>query len=101
MWAVVEIGTKQYKVRKGDTIEVERLNTQESTISIDKVLLYVDDNNIEIGTPYIGTRKVTAQVLGEEKGKKIIVYKFKRRKKYRRKYGHRQIYTRLKIVDIV
>ncbi|MFH1767611.1 MAG: 50S ribosomal protein L21 [Candidatus Omnitrophota bacterium] len=100
MWAVVEIKNKQYKVKKGDIISVERLK-EEGKVIFDKVLLVSGDKKVEIGTPYIADFKVNAEVIEEKKSEKIIVYKDKRRKKYRRKRGHRQILTLLKISDIV
>jgi len=100
MWVIVEIGAKQYKVKKGDILEVERVK-KESPFIIDKVLLLASNGKVLIGQPYLDKVKVKAEILEEVKGEKIIVYKFKRRKKYRRKKGHRQIYTRLKILDIL
>lgn len=100
MLAVVEIGKKQYIVRKGDVLEVERLKT-EGKISLDKVLLLADADKIKIGTPYLDKARVEADIEEEKKAKKIIVYKYKRRKKYRRKQGHRQIRTRIKITRII
>ncbi len=100
MWAIIEIGAKQYKVKKGDILEVEKIK-QESPLLIDKVLLLASDGKVLIGQPYLDKVKVKAEILEEVKGEKIIIYKFKRRKKYRRKKGHRQIYTRLKILDIL
>lgn len=101
MWAIVEIGAKQYKVRKGDVLEVERIKKKSSPLILDKVLLLASDGKILIGQPYLDKVKVKAEILEEVKGEKIIIYKFKRRKKYRRKRGHRQIYTRLKILEIL
>lgn len=101
MLAVVEINTKQYLVKKGDTLRVQRLPAQEGKISFDKVLLLADEKKTKIGTPYIAKAHVEAEIKGEGKAKKVIVYKSKRRKKYRRKQGHRQIYTTLKITRIV
>ncbi len=101
MLAVVEISKKQYLVEKGDTLDVQRLKDQEGKIVFDKVLLLADDKKIKIGTPYLEKAIVEAQILEEKKAKKIIVYKVKRRKKYRRKQGHRQIYTAIKITRIV
>mgnify|MGYP001498591739 CR=1 FL=1 len=101
MLAVVEIGKKQYLVEKGDSLEVQRLKEKEGKIVFDKVLLLADDKKTKVGTPYLEKAKVEAQIEEEKKGKKIIVYKSKRRKKYRRKQGHRQIYTILKITRIV
>jgi large subunit ribosomal protein L21 len=100
MWAVVEINKKQYLVEKGKVYLVERLKEEKKEIIFENVLLYVDNNKVKIGNPYLKDVKVKAEILGEEKGEKIIVYKFKRRKKYRKKQGHRQIYTRLKITEI-
>ena len=101
MLAVVEISKKQYLVEKGDNLEVQRLKGQKDKITFDKVLLLSDGKKVKIGTPYLEGARVEAQILEEKKGKKIIVYKFKRRKKYRRKQGHRQIYTAIKITRIV
>ena len=101
MLAVVEISKKQYLVEKGDTLQVQRLKGQEDKIAFDKVLLLADDKKVKIGTPYLEKAIVEAQIIEEKKAKKIIVYKVKRRKKYRRKQGHRQIYTSIKITRII
>ena len=101
MLAVVEIGKKQYLVKKDDTIKVQRLKGMEGKIVLDKVLLLANDKKVRVGTPYLEEARVEAEVEGEEKAKKVIVYKCKRRKKYRKKQGHRQIYTILKISRLV
>ena len=101
MLAVVEIGKKQYLVKKGDCLEVQRLKEKEGKVTLDKVLLLADDKKTKIGTPYLDKAKVEAEVEGEKKAKKITVYKYKRRKKYRKKQGHRQIHTILKITRII
>ena len=101
MIAVVEIGKKQYLVKKDQTIEVQRLKTEDKKVVFDKVLLLADEKKFKLGTPYIDKAAVEATIEGEKKSKKIIVYKFKRRKKYRKKQGHRQNYTILKINRIV
>ena len=101
MWAVVEILKKQYIVKPNDTIETERLGQTTGEIVFDKVLLTVDGDNIKVGTPYLNGAKVKAAVQGEEKDDKVIIGKFKRRKKYRRRQGHRQIHSILKISEIV
>jgi large subunit ribosomal protein L21 len=101
MLAVVEIGKKQYLVNKGDTLKVQRLKEKEGKIVFDKVLVLADEKKVKIGTPYIEKAKVEAEVLGEHKAEKVIVYKYNRRKKYRKKQGHRQIYTTLKIIRVV
>jgi large subunit ribosomal protein L21 len=100
MLAVVEIGKKQYLVKKGDELQVQRLKEQEGKVTFDKVLLLSDEKKTKIGTPYLEKARVEAEIQGEVKGKKVIVYKVKRRKKYRKKQGHRQIYTTLKITRI-
>ncbi|MBU1121459.1 MAG: 50S ribosomal protein L21 [Candidatus Omnitrophota bacterium] len=100
MWTVVEIGKKQYIAKKGDILEVERLEGEDSIV-FDKVLLLVDDQNISVGTPYLENVQVTAEITSEKKSKKVRVFKFKRRKKYQKEQGHRQIKTLLKISDIV
>ncbi|MCD6539764.1 MAG: 50S ribosomal protein L21 [Candidatus Omnitrophica bacterium] len=102
MWAIIECGSKQYKVEEGESLYVERIKkpSPDNKISIDKVLLLVKDSILKVGRPYLKNVKVTAEILKEEKDKKIIVFKYKRRKNYRRKKGHRQIYTLLKILKI-
>ncbi|MBP7088263.1 MAG: 50S ribosomal protein L21 [Candidatus Omnitrophica bacterium] len=101
MLAVVEIKNKQYLVKENETLEVERLGEKEGKVTFDKVLLLADDKKIKIGTPYVEKARIEAQIEGERKAEKVIVYKFKRRKKYRRKQGHRQIHTVIKINKIV
>ena len=100
MWAVVEIGKKQYKVKRGDTITVERLKV-EGNIVLDKVLLLYEDEKLFVGAPYLPEAKVEAACLDEKKLKKITVYKYHAKKKYRVKNGHRQIATILKISNII
>jgi large subunit ribosomal protein L21 len=102
MFAIVEIGKKQYFVEKGHTYKVERLDQKEGEITFDKVLLVAsDDDKVSLGAPYVTGAKVKASVGGEEKGTKVLSYKYRRRKKSRRIRGHRQIYTLLKISDII
>jgi large subunit ribosomal protein L21 len=102
MWAIVEIAKKQYFVEPGQTYKVEKLASKEGDITLDKVLLAVaEDGKVSLGAPYITKAKVTAQVLGQDKGPTVISYKYRRRKKSRRIRGHRQTYTRLKISDII
>ena len=99
MWTIVEIGSKQYKVKEGDVLEVERLQNTRS-LSLNKILVFCEKNEVKFGTPYVDNIKVTANVLSEEKGEKIVVYKCKRRKKYRVKKGHRQEFTEI-VVDSI
>lgn len=100
MLAVVEINKKQYLVEKGDTIRVQRIKDEKDKAVFDKVLLLADGKKVKVGTPYVDKARVEAQIIEEKKGKKVIVYKYKRRKKYRIKQGHRQIYTAIKITRI-
>lgn len=101
MLAVVEIGKKQYVVEKGDLLEVQKLEAEKGKITFDKVLIFADAKSVKVGTPYVNAAHVEAEIEGTKKGKKVIVYKSKRRKKYRKKQGHRQLYTTLKITRIV
>ncbi len=101
MFAVVETGGKQYKVRPGQTIEVELLPLPpESTYEIDRVLLVATDDETLIGQPFVAGATVQTTVARQGRGKKIIVFKFKSKKRYRRKTGHRQNYTYLTIDDV-
>lgn len=101
MYAIIEVGAKQYNVKKGDIIEVEKQDVQKGKeITLDKVLLVCEDKNIEIGRPYLKAAKVKAIALNQVKGKKVISYKYRRRKAHHRKKGHRQQLTRLKIKEI-
>ncbi len=102
MYAIIETGGKQYKVSKGDVIKIEKVPADNgSDYEFDKVLLVNNEGEIVSGTPYIDSAKVIGEVLETAKDKKIIVFKFKRRKNYKRKKGHRQLYTKLQIKDIV
>ncbi len=102
IYAVVETGGKQYKVTPGQTIDVERLDVAEGdTVELDKVLLIADGDKVTVGQPIVEGAKVVATSQGEGKGEKIIVFKYKSKVRYRRKKGHRQLYTRLLIDKIV
>ena len=101
-YAIVEQGGKQYKAVPGGAIEVDRLPLAEGTaVELDQVRLLADGDQIQGGTPTVAGAKVKAVVEAHFKGPKIIVFKYKPRKRYRRKRGHRQQYTRLRIQDIV
>lgn len=101
MYAVIETGGKQYKVAEGDFLKVEKLAVEAGEkVTLDKVLLIKDENGTRVGSPLLEGAKITAEVIEQGRGKKIIVYKYKKRKKYRRKQGHRQAYTKLKIEKI-
>ena len=102
IYAIVETGGKQYKVTPGQAIDVERLDVAEgSTVELDRVLLIAADDKVTVGTPTVDGAKVIATSQGDGKGKKIIVFKYKPKVRYRKKTGHRQLYTRLVIDRIV
>jgi len=102
MYAVFETGGKQYKVAVGDNIFIERLELEaEDKVTFDKVVFLSDDKNvITIGAPYVDNAKVTAKVVKNGKSKKIIVYKYKAKKGYHKKQGHRQPYSKVEITGI-
>ena len=99
MYAVIETGGKQYTVKEGDILEVELLGSNE-TVTFDKVLLVHDGSALKIGKPYLQSSLVHAELLGETKGPKVIAYKYRACKNYRRTVGHRQRYSRVKITKI-
>ena len=101
-YAVFKTGGKQYRVKPGDTLDVEKLTVGvDSVAEFGEVLAISDDGEVTYGSPYVAGAKVLAQVQSHYKDKKIIVFKYKRKTRYRRKKGHRQIYTRLLIQDII
>ena len=102
MYAIVEISGKQYKVQEGDVVFVDRLENLEegSKVTFDKVLLVSDDKKVTVGQDTVKGAKVEASVVGHGKSKKIIVFKFKAKKNYRRTQGHRQPYTKVQIEKI-
>ena len=100
-YAIIESGGKQYKAVEGSSIVVDRLEAEAGQeISLDQVLLLVNDNAVSVGTPVVAGAKVKATVVGEEKGPKLIIFKYRQKKHYRVKTGHRQLYTRVKIEAI-
>lgn len=99
MYAIIQTGGKQYKVQEGDAIFIEKLSANEGdTVEFD-VLMLSDDNGISVGSPVAGV-KVTGKVEKHGRGRKIIVYKYKAKKNYRRKQGHRQPYSKVLIEKI-
>jgi large subunit ribosomal protein L21 len=102
IYAIVETGGKQYKVAPGQKVDVDRLAVAEGEeVELSRVLLIADGEETIIGSPTIDGAKVTATCLGEKKGDKIIVFKYKPKVRYRRKKGHRQLYATLEIKEIV
>ena len=101
MYAVIETGGKQYRVSPGQTVEVELLpDTPGTTVALDRVLLVSADGKTLVGQPTVPGGKVVATVANEGRGKKIIVFKYKSKKRYRRTQGHRQDYSYLLVTDI-
>ena len=101
MHAVIESGGKQYRVEPGSRLRVERLVAEEGEqVEFDRVLFLGDGEEAVVGTPCVAGGKVSATVLGHGRGRKITVIKFKRRKGFMRKQGHRQAYTEIRITDI-
>ena len=101
MYAIVDSGGKQYKVKEGDILKVEKLAGEVGdNISFDKIIMFSDDENVNVGTPLLADVTVSGHIVEQGKAKKIIVFKYKRRKRYRRKQGHRQQFTAVKIDSI-
>jgi len=101
MYAVIQTGGKQYKVQPGDTVYLEKLPGQAGdSVEFGEVLLVADDQQVAVGRPHVEGAKVSGEIVRHGLGDKLIVYKFKRRKNYRRKTGHRQVYTAVKINDV-
>jgi large subunit ribosomal protein L21 len=100
MYAIIETGGKQYRVQEGDVICVEKLNAAVGeTVNFDHVLVLGEGEGIQVGTPYVGTA-VAGKVVEEGKGKKVIIFKYKAKKDYRKKQGHRQPYTMVEITGL-
>lgn len=101
MYAVIKTGGKQYKVAQGDLLKVEKLDAEPGAeIEISEVLMVVDGDNVQVGTPVVESASVKAKVIEHGKAKKVIVFKKKRRKGYKVKRGHRQHYTTLEIQEV-
>lgn len=102
MYAIIETGGKQYRVQEGDVVRVEKLEIADGeTVKFDKVLLVADEEKINVGKPFVDGAVVEAVVENQGKAKKIIIFKYKSKKDYRKKQGHRQPYTQVKIEKIV
>ena len=101
MYAIIKTGGKQYKVSEGDLVRVEKLAYEVGeTVDFDQVLLVSNDGELKVGSPLVEGAKVSATVEDQNKDKKIVVFKYKPKKQYRRKHGHRQPYTLVKIDSI-
>jgi large subunit ribosomal protein L21 len=101
MYAIIATGGKQYQVKEGDVIYVEKLNAEvEGTVELNNVLAVGKEDGLVVGKPVVEGASVVAKVLAQGKAKKVIVFKFKRKKDYRRKQGHRQPFTKIQIEKI-
>lgn len=101
MYAIIESCGKQYKVAQGDVVFFEKLDAEEGKkVTFDKVILVSEEGKVQVGTPYVKGVKVEGKVVSHGKGKKIIVFKMKAKKNYRRTQGHRQPYTKVEITKI-
>ena len=102
MYAIVETGGKQYRMRPGDVLDVERLpGESDSEIEFDRVLAVKEGDTLKVGTPILEGTRVRARVLGHRRDRKVVVFKYKPRKGYRRRRGHRQWLTRVRIEEIL
>ncbi|MEW6670878.1 MAG: 50S ribosomal protein L21 [Thermodesulfobacteriota bacterium] len=101
MYAVLTTGGKQYKVEEGDVLRIEKISGEVgAAVSFDKVLMFSDGEKVQVGTPLLEGVAVSGRIVEQDKSRKILVFKSKRRKNYRRKAGHRQPYTAIKIDSI-
>lgn len=101
MYAIVETGGKQYRVKVGDVVEIEKLDAEAGdVVTFDKVLMVGEGESAKVGTPVVAGATVEAEVTEQFRGKKLIVFKFRRRKDFRRRKGHRQNLTRVEIKAI-
>ncbi|MBN9160665.1 MAG: 50S ribosomal protein L21 [Myxococcales bacterium 68-20] len=101
MYAVIKTGGKQYRVAQGDRLRVEKLNGNVGdTVTLGEVLLVGAGDGVKVGAPLVGGAKVEAKIVAQDRSPKVIIFKFRRRKNYRRKSGHRQPFTALEITGI-
>ena len=101
MYAVLKTGGKEYRISKGDTIRVEKLKGKVGDqVEVKDVLMVSQEGQVQVGTPYLTNAVVVGEIVQEIKGRKVLTYKMKKRKNYRRFKGHRQTYTYLKVNDI-
>lgn len=104
MYAIIKTGGKQYRVAKGDVINVEKIvpkRKNQKKVTFEEVLLVNEDGNVLVGTPVVENYKVEGRILEQGKSEKVIVYKYKAKKDYRRKQGHRQPFTKVEITGLV
>ena len=102
MYAVMKTGGKQYRVAAGDTLKVEKLEGKPGdAVQLAEVLLLADGENVLLGHPLIEGALVKAEIIEQDRDRKVVIFKYRRRRRYRRKTGHRQPFTSLRVVDIV
>ncbi|MGQ9501852.1 MAG: 50S ribosomal protein L21 [Anaerolineae bacterium] len=102
MYAIIESGNKQYRVSEGDVIQVDLMSHPIGTqVEIDRVLLLANDSGVKVGRPLVEGAKVVARVEALEKGEKLLVWKYRPKQRYRRRRGHRQLFSRLRIEKII
>jgi large subunit ribosomal protein L21 len=102
MYAVITTGGKQYKVAPGDVVRVESLDAKKGdTVELKEVYMIADGDKVSVGKPTLASAKVTAEVVGEGRGEKLLIFKHKKRKGFRRTNGHRQNYTAIKVKEII
>jgi large subunit ribosomal protein L21 len=101
MYAVVKSGGKQYRVQEGQTVRIEKIDGEVGkSVQLGNVLMFSDDENVSVGQPALDSVTVNAHIVAQDRSRKIIVFKYKKRKRYRRKQGHRQPFTAIKIDSI-
>lgn len=101
MYAIIKTGGKQYRVQEGDVITIEKLEAEaNASVTFDQVLTVVNEGDVKVGTPLVDGAKVTGTVVEHGKGKKILVFKYKAKSNYRRRQGHRQPFTKVRIESI-
>jgi large subunit ribosomal protein L21 len=101
MYAVVKTGGKEYRISKGDLVRVEKLEGKVGDqVNLSEVLMVSDEGQVQVGTPFLANAVITGEIVQEVKGKKVLTYKMKKRKNYRRFKGHRQTYTYLRVNEI-
>jgi len=102
VYAIIKTGGKQYRIAPGDVLRVERLPGERGDeVILDQVLLVTDGDNVQVGQPLVPNATVRTRIMRQGQGKKVLIFKKKRRKNYRRKQGHRQLFTALQINEIL
>ncbi len=102
MYAVLKTGGKQYRVAAGETIKVEKLEGNKGdSVELQEILLLADGELVTVGRPLVEGARVKAEIVDQDRAPKVVIFKYRRRKRYRRKTGHRQMFTALRITDIV